>query len=69
MLAVLIEPLRRHDDLENIFDDAHLELTIRIGRRRYGRACVNLNKPGFQAVLDQDVIPIHLKAMLIVDDD
>ena len=68
MSAVVVKPLRRDDNFEDGFHDAHLQFPVGLGSRRERRARDNLDQPRLQVIFDEDVVPVQLETMLIVND-
>ena len=67
MLARLIEPLGRHHNLEDRLHHRHFQFPVRLCRRRERWGRIHLNQPRLQVVLDQNVVPVQLEAVLVID--
>ena len=57
------------DNVEYIVQQSDLEIVI-VGRRcSKGRRCVDFEQPGFEVLVDKDVIAIHFEGVLVIDDN
>ena len=67
VLRVLIEPLWRHNNLEHRLHHRHLHFSVGscCGGQRW--RSVDLNQPWLEVVFNQNIISVHLEAMLVVN--
>ncbi len=69
MLGVFVHPVGRDDDVEHIVEQVHLKDAIHFcGSGQRGRG-VDFEQPGLDCTIYQDIVPVALKAVLVVDDD
>ena len=67
MLGV-VPVLWRHA-LERVVDELELEKPVRVGGGREGRARIHLDQPRLERVVYDDVVPVELEAVAVVDHD
>lgn len=68
MFTIFIKPLWRNNNLKYRIHDRHLEFAIWLGSGWEGRWGVDLDQPRLQIIFNQNIVPIHFKAMLIIND-
>lgn len=65
----LLSPISWADNGKDIVYELHLEHLIGFISRSQRRGGVDLDQPGFTVVIDEYIVPIHLKTVLIVNNN
>ena len=69
MFGVLIHPVGRDDNVEHIIEQVHLQDAIHLGGGCQRGRGVDFEQPGLECAVYQDIVPVALKAVLVIDDD
>jgi hypothetical protein len=68
VFRVLIHPVRGHHYVEYIVEQVHLQDSVDFSGRGERRGRIHFDEPWLDVLVNEDVIAIALKAMLVIDD-